>query len=90
MDAFFIGPADLSASLGVPGGSPELDKAIKLVAAAAKKYGKWWGLPVGNTQAAQKYLDMGAQFLNYSSDLGAVVREFKRSYAEFRPLQPNK
>ena len=90
VDAFFVGPGDLSASLGVAGGSPELDEAIKLVAAAAKKHGKWWGLPVGSTQAGQKYLDMGAQFLNYSSDLGAIVREFKRSYAEFSVLKPNK
>jgi 2-keto-3-deoxy-L-rhamnonate aldolase RhmA len=90
VDAFFVGPGDLSASLGVQGGSPELDEAIKVVAAAAKRHGKWWGLPVGNTQAGQKYLDMGAQFLNYSSDLGAIVREFKRSYAEFSQLKPNK
>ena len=60
------------------------------MAAAAKRHGKWWGLPVGSTQAGQKYLDMGAQFLNYSSDLGAIVREFKRSYAEFSQLTPNK
>lgn len=90
VDAFFIGPGDLSSSLGVKNGSPELDEAIKLVAAAAKRHGKWWGLPVGSTAAGQKYLDMGAQFLNYSSDLGAIVREFKRSYAEFSVLKPNK
>lgn len=90
VDAFFVGPGDLSASLGVAGNSPEMDAAIAKVAAAAAKYGKWWGLPVGNTQAAQKYLDMGAQFINYSSDLGAIVREFKRSYAEFSQLTPNR
>ena len=90
VDAFFIGPGDLSSSLGVKNGSPELDEAIKLVAAAAKRHGKWWGLPVGSTAAGQKYLDMGALFLNYSSDLGAIVREFKRAYAEFSVLKPNK
>jgi len=90
VDAFFIGPGDLSSSLGVRGGSPELDEAIRVVAASAAKHGKWWGLPVGSTEAAQKYLDMGARFINYSSDLGAIVREFKRSYAEFSALTLNK
>lgn len=91
IDAFFVGPQDLSASLGVFGepNSPLMDEAIQKIAAAAKKNGKWWGMPAGNTAAAQKYLDMGASFLNYSSDLGAIFREFKRAYNEFSVLKPN-
>lgn len=89
IDAFFVGPGDLSASLGVYGepNSPAMDAAIQKVALAAKKYGKWWGIPAGSPEAGQRYLDMGARFLNYSSDLGAIVREFKRAYAEFRALK---
>jgi len=91
IDAFFVGPGDLSASLGVFGqsDSPVMQEAIEMVAAAAKKNGKWWGIPVGSPALGQKYLDMGASFLNYSSDLGAIVREFKRSYNEFSVLKPN-
>ena len=92
IDAFFVGPADLSSSLGVFGESDSkiMEEAIEMIAAAAKENGKWWGIPVGSPQQGQKYLDMGAQFINYSSDLGAIVREFKRSYAEFSQLHPNK
>lgn len=92
IDAFFVGPGDLSASLGVYGepNSPVLEEAIQKVATAAKKYGKWWGIPVGSPELGQKYLDMGASFLNYSSDLGAIFREFKRAYNEFSVLKkPN-
>lgn len=89
IDAFFVGPGDLSASLGVYGeaNSPVMEEAIKKVAAAAKKNGKWWGIPVGSPELGQKYLDMGASFLNYSSDLGAIVREFKRAYNAFSVLE---
>lgn len=92
IDAFFVGPADLSSSLGVHGipNSPVMEEAIQKIADAAKKNGKWWGIPVGSPELGQKYLDMGASFLNYSSDLGAIVREFKRAYGAFSVLQkPN-
>lgn len=91
IDAFFIGPADLSSSLGVFGESDSkvMAEAIELIAAAAKKHGKWWGIPVGSPAQGQKYLDMGAQFLNYSSDIGAIVREFKRAYVDFSSLKPS-
>ena len=89
IDAFFVGPGDLSCSLGVFGESDSkvMQEAIEKIA-AAKKNGKWWGLPVGSPEAGQKYLDMGASFLNYSSDIGAIVREFNRSYKEFSVLKP--
>ncbi len=92
VDAFFIGPADLSCSLGVFGedNSPVLEEAIEKIIAAAKKHGKWWGLPVGSPEEAQKYLNKGASFLNYSGDIGAIVREFKRAYNTFRPLKAEK
>ena len=92
IDAFFVGPADLSSSLGIFGDEDTtlLEEAIVKIADAAKRHGKWWGLPVGSTEEAQKYLDMGASFLNYSGDIGAIFREFNRAYNEFRPLKPNK
>lgn len=91
IDAFFIGPADLSSSLGVFGesNSPVMEEAVQKIAAAAKKHGKWWGIPVASPELGQKYLDMGASFLNYSSDLGAIVREFKRAHREFSCLKKN-
>lgn len=92
IDVLFVGPGDLGAGLGSFGNknSGVMQDAIKRVAAAAEKNDKWWGLPVGSVEEAQKYLDMGAGFLNYSSDLGAIVREFSRTYKEFGALRPNR
>ena len=92
IDAFFVGPADLSASLGIFGDEDTtlLEEAIVKIADAAKRHGKWWGLPVGSVEEAQKYLDMGASFLNYSGDIGAIYREFNRAYREFSQLKANK
>ena len=92
IDLLFVGPGDLGAGLGSFGNknSDVMQAAIKKVADAAEKHGKWWGLPVGSVEEAQKYLDMGARFLNYSSDLGAVVREFNRTFKEFGAIKPNK
>lgn len=89
IDAFFVGPGDLSASLGVYGNTncDVFQDAVKKVAEAVEKYDKWWGIPVGSPELGQKYLDMGASFLNYSSDIGAIVREFKRAYRDFSTLK---
>lgn len=88
IDSFFIGPADLSNSLGVFGefGGSIMQDAIKTIAAAAKKHGKWWGIPSGNINDAQKYLDMGASFINCTSDIRCIVNGFKSSYNEFSSL----
>lgn len=85
IDAVFVGPGDLSTSLGVFGqmNSDTMQNAIKKIADTCAKYGKWWGLPIGSVEDAKKYYKMGARFFNYSSDLGAIVREFKRAKAEF-------
>ncbi len=89
IDSVFIGPGDLSASLGVFGqkDAKVMDEAIELIAATVKKHGKWWGIPVGTPELAQKYLNMGAQYLNYSSDIGAIYREFARTKREFGCLK---
>lgn len=92
IDLIFIGPGDLSSGLGTftNKNSDIMQNAIKKIAESATKNGKWWGLPVGSVEEAQKYLDMGARFLNYSSDLGAIFREYKRTLNEFGSLKPNK
>ncbi|MFN7924268.1 MAG: aldolase/citrate lyase family protein [Bryobacteraceae bacterium] len=78
VDVLFVGPADLTHALGVPGqfNDPRLTKAIEDVAAACKKYGKHWGLPV-STESAPKYLEMGARFVNCGADVIGLGSYFK-------------
>lgn len=87
VDIVFIGPADLSHGLGVPGQTrdPRIVKATEEVAAACKKYGKHWGIPV-SAETAPMYLEMGARFLASGADVLALGPYFKEVRSKFEKL----
>jgi 2-dehydro-3-deoxyglucarate aldolase/4-hydroxy-2-oxoheptanedioate aldolase len=94
-DVLFIGPADLSQSLGVPGEweHPRLWEAIERVAGACRKHGKQWGiLPAGPAQA-RRCVDLGCRVLSVGLDVWAVhkgLRAFEAEYAEvLTPPRPD-
>lgn len=70
VDAYFLGPYDLSASLGVNGKTshPKVEKAIAKVRAAAKRAGKPGGLHVVEPDPAvlKRRLKEGFRFIAYS------------------------
>jgi 4-hydroxy-2-oxoheptanedioate aldolase len=76
-DIFFVGPGDLSHGLGEPGNTkhPSILKAIDDVAAACKKHGKHWGLPV-SPESAPRYMEMGARFLACGADVIGLAAYF--------------
>jgi 4-hydroxy-2-oxoheptanedioate aldolase len=83
LDGFFFGPADMTQSLGIPlqFSHPKIAEARKIVAAAAKKYGKFWGMPVGNAARAKELRDEeGAQFFA----CGAAVIMLKDGFQAIR------
>lgn len=87
-DLLFVGPGDLSVSLGVPlqFEHPIMQKAIEKVAAAAARHGKWWGTTSGTPQAAQLALDRGARMITAGVDHVFLVNGFKKSFAEFASI----
>lgn len=91
-DLLFVGPGDLSLSLGVPlqFNHPLLQEAFDKVAAAAKRHGKWWGTTTGTPQAAQKALDRGARMITAGVDHLFLVNGFKNAFAEFSSIGLNK
>ena len=76
----FIGPADLSISLGVPfqWESARYQEAEKAIREAAARHGKWWGRPCADMDAAARQVELGARFIAMGSDFGFL----KRAYAE--------
>ncbi len=70
VDAYFLGPYDLSASLGVVGKTshPKVEAAIAKVRAAAKRAGKPGGLHIvePDPKALRKRLAQGFGFVAYS------------------------
>ena len=75
VDVLFIGPADLSASLGVPGqlDSAPFHAALERVAQAARGAGKAAGILTGDPAATAWYHDHGFSFVSVASD-SALLR----------------
>jgi 4-hydroxy-2-oxoheptanedioate aldolase len=84
-DLLFIGPGDLSLSYGVPleFDHPVMEAAIRRIAHAADKNGKWWGTTTANPEKAQHAIDLGARMIVAGSDHGALVSGLTRSFSDF-------
>ena len=79
IDVVFIGPADLSQSLGKPGqpGDPAVVAVIEDVIQKTLKAGKAVGIYVGTVAAAKKYVELGVTYLAYGTDTVSVGQMFK-------------
>jgi 2-keto-3-deoxy-L-rhamnonate aldolase RhmA len=75
VDVLFVGPSDLSWSLGIPGqlDNPKYRQAIESVARAAEDAGKCAGVLAGSADGAAMYLDLGYRFVGVSGDVGLLA-----------------
>ena len=75
-DVLFVGPYDLSQSVGRPGEveSPEVRSLIEDISNAAKARGKTWGLFCDTPEALARYRSLGVPYLSYSVDV-SLFRE---------------
>lgn len=85
VDLLFVGPGDLSVSLGVPlqFEHPLIQRAFERVARAAKQAGKWWGSTTSSPAAAQKIVDLGGRMITVGADHVFLVRGFAQALEEF-------
>jgi len=76
VDGVFIGPADLSASLGHIGnpGHPEVQDAIKGAAERLMALGKPAGILTPSEADARRYIEWGYRFVAVGSDLGLLTK----------------
>lgn len=83
VDGIFVGPSDLSASLGHFGNPkhPQVQAAIKQVFDEAKKQGKACGILAPIEADAHHYIEMGATFVAVGNDLG-LLRMATQSLAD--------
>lgn len=72
VDGIFIGPGDLSTTMGHIGNPlhPEVQAAMQKVYASARAHGKPVGILAPVEADARRYLEMGATFVAVGSDLG--------------------
>lgn len=76
VDAIFVGPSDLAASMGVLGQQehPEVRAAVEHCLQAANTAGKPAGVNAFNPDTAQHYLRTGANFILVGADVAVIAR----------------
>jgi 2-dehydro-3-deoxyglucarate aldolase len=87
VDALFIGPSDLSASLGHFGKPqhPEVQEAMQRVLAAGRAHGKPVGILSGVEAECRRYLDMGMTVVAVGVDI-VLLRNASRELCDsFKP-----
>jgi 4-hydroxy-2-oxoheptanedioate aldolase len=87
VDGVFIGPADLSASMGHPGDAahPAVQAAITEAMATIRAAGKAPGILATTEPAARRWLDAGARFVAVGADtmlLASAARALRDRFAE--------
>ncbi len=85
IDVVFVGPADLSQSLGIPGKSkdPQVVELALHVIHTAEKYGKAGGIAVTGPADMEMYIQNGARYILYSSDAALFAKCLKSTVAQF-------
>jgi 4-hydroxy-2-oxoheptanedioate aldolase len=88
LDAVFIGPNDLAASMGVPLGldnpHPEHRAAVARVLETAKRLGVPAGIHCGSVEAVNERIEEGFLWLALSSDAGFLSGAAGRAYREVK------
>lgn len=86
IDGVFIGPNDLSASLGHLGNPqhPEVQAAIKDASTALRKIGKAAGILTSDGEEALKYISWGFSFVAVGSDVGILSKNSDTLAKRFR------
>ncbi len=86
VDALFVGPADLAASLGHLGDSrhAEVQQAIDRVLAAAKRQGKAAGIFAGSAAEAREYATRGFTLVSLAADVVWLLAAAREALATAR------
>lgn len=76
IDVIFIGPMDLSQSLGVIGedNHSKVKEAVQMVIEKVKAAGKAVGIVAPNADVARDYINKGVQYVTISSDQGMIAK----------------
>lgn len=90
VDGVFIGPADLSASMGHRGnpGHPEVQAAIEDAITRVSRAGKAAGILSADEKLARRYLALGALFVAVGVDTTVLMRGLQALASRFKDTEP--
>ncbi|MGO4858630.1 HpcH/HpaI aldolase family protein [Arthrobacter sp. 2MCAF14] len=91
VDAIFVGPSDLAASMGLLGQQehPKVRAAVEHCLSAAKTAGKPAGVNAFNEATARAYMDAGAKFVLVGADVALLARGTEALADKFIPTAPD-
>lgn len=86
VDGIFIGPYDLSVSLGRPTefDTPEFTGAIRRVLDSCRKAGKFLFILSTSVEQSKRYLDNGFSGIVFNSDIDMVIGAYRRVLDQLR------
>lgn len=86
IDVLWVGQADLSTSLGIPGqlNHPDFQAALRQVVDACRRHGKTAGYMALDLAEAQERLDQGFRMIAYGGDLWLFQRVLREGIATLR------
>lgn len=87
VDVIFVGPTDLSHSLGVPGqfDAPAFAEALQRISDAAHRHGRALGVYLPNIAELERYRSLGFRVLSVTGDGTALRASFRQQLAAARP-----
>ncbi|CAH0126731.1 HpcH/HpaI aldolase/citrate lyase family protein [Microbacterium sp. Bi121] len=87
VDAVFIGPSDLAASMGLLGQQehPDVVAAVEQTIAEVRAAGKPVGVNAFNPETARRYLAAGASFALVAADVSILARATEKLAADWIP-----
>jgi 4-hydroxy-2-oxoheptanedioate aldolase len=85
-DVLFVGPYDLSQSMGMPGeiDHPKVIKAIEGLVETVRKAGRYVGIYADDVEATKRWINVGIQFIALSVDTAIYYQGCKRLVAALR------
>ena len=88
VDGVFIGPADLSASMGHRGnpGHPQVQAAIEDAIVRIVKAGKAAGILSADENLARRYIELGATFVAVGVDTTVLMRGLQNLAGKFKDV----
>jgi 2-keto-3-deoxy-L-rhamnonate aldolase RhmA len=86
IDAIFVGPSDLSVSLGIPGQTthPKELESINKVVQVCQKHNIVPGIHMSDVQTLRAWIEKGMRFVTFSSDVDLLARAAAESISALK------
>ena len=86
IDMIFVGPYDLSSTMGAPGrvGYQDIKETVELVLKFTRKYGKLAGIFTKNAEEARFYAELGFRFIIVGVDVQVFAGAYKNLVAALK------